>query len=342
MAYTTINKNSLNFNTVLYTGNATSRNITGVGFKPDFTWIKSRSQARDNVTLNSVLSGWTSPNNTYANNTDSAYAYTPISDGFNIGTANDVNGNNYSQCAWNWKAGGSPSSNTNGSTTTSVSANTTAGFSIIKWTGTSGTTTIGHGLGVVPSMWIAKQTGASGTNWIVFHKSLTVNYYVKLNLTNAQDNGNNYVASTPATSSVITLASTSAANANNSSMIMYAFAEKQGYSKFGSYIGNGNANGTFVYTGFKPSFIMTKRIDNSSGAEWNILDNKRDTYNVADAKLQAQSTGTEATDVMYDILSNGFKVRAADGNINASGGTYIYMAFGQSLVGTNNVPATAR
>ena len=340
MAYTTINKNSLNFNTVLYTGNATSRNITGVGFKPDFTWIKSRSQARDNVTLNSVVSGWTSPNNTYANNTDSNYAYTPISDGFTIGTANDVNGNNYSQCAWNWKAGGSPSSNTNGSTTTSVSANTTAGFSIIKWTGTSGTTTIGHGLGVVPSMWIAKQTGASGTNWIVFHKSLTVNYYVKLNLTTAQDNGNNYVASTPATSSVITLASTSAANANNSSMIMYAFAEKQGYSKFGSYIGNGNANGTFVYTGFKPSFVLIKEVD--ATGNWCMSDNKRDGYNPT-KNLYADDNGSENTANTIDHYSNGFKIRSTGGSVNTSGSKHIYMAFAEApLVGTNNVPCTAR
>ena len=345
MAYTTINKSSLNFNTVLFTGNSTSRNITGVGFQPDFTWIKSRSQARDNVTLNSVISGWTSPNNTYANNTDSNYAYTPISDGFTIGTANDVNGNDYSQCAWNWKAGTSVSGNSGGSGTAKSytgSVNTTAGFSIIKYTGngTSGQQ-IPHHLGAVPAMFIRKKLDSTDA-WNVWHTKIgDSSKALYLNTTNAIDTNTNYGTSVPS-SSVFYNGSDGMINANDTNYIAYCFADVQGYSKFGGYTGNANADGPFVYTGFKPAFVMFKRTD--STANWTIVDTKRDNYNPTNKRVFPDLTNTENTslDPFADLTSNGFKLKASSTAYNASGGTYIYIAFGQSIVGSNDTPTTAR
>jgi len=346
MAYTTINKSSLNFNTVLFTGNSTSRNITGVGFQPDFTWIKSRSQARDNVNLNSVVSGWTSSNNTYANNTDSNYAYTPISDGFTIGTANDVNGNGYSQCAWNWKAGTAVSGNSGGSGSPKVytgSVNATAGFSIIKYigNGTSGQQ-IPHHLGAIAGMVIRKKLDSTDA-WNVWHTKIgNSSKALYLNTTNAIDTNTNYGTSVPS-SSVFYNGSDSMINANETNYIAYCFADVQGYSKFGGYTGNGNADGTFVYTGFKPAFVMFKRTD--STANWTIVDTKRDIYNPTNKRVFPDLTNTENTslDPFADLTSNGFKLKASSTAYNGSGGTYIYMAFAEApLVGTNNVPCTAR
>ena len=354
MAYTTINKSTAHFNTKLYTGNGSTQSITGVGFQPDFTWIKQRLSAGYNHALFDAVRGATKVLQSNANVvertlSDSLTAFG--SDGFSLGAdadgtyGNTVNQNTKSQVAWNWKANGQGSSNTDGSiNTTYTSVNTTAGFSISSYTGSgSSGDTIGHGLGAVPKMIIIKRlTGAR--DWAVYHSSLGATKYLELNNTNAAATDTGYWNDTEPTSSLITFGNDGQTNGGSDPLIMYAFAEKTGYSKFGSYVGNGNADGTFVYTGFKPAFVMMKNTSNATSSDWLILDNKRDTYNVADSHLDANNSDAEssASWVNTDFLSNGFKLRTSDETINESTNTFIYMAFGQSIVGTNGVTAKAR
>ena len=346
MAYTTINKSSEHFNTKLYTGNATDNTaITGVGFQPDFTWIKARSINYSHNAQDAVRGAGKrlEPDQTYAEGTYPSFKSFDT-DGFTLGTSAGVNDNGQTFASWNWKANGTGSSNTDGTITSTVSANTTNGFSMSKYTGTGANASFGHGLGTTPAVYIIKRlTGAAGT-WLMYHQSLGIGYHLGLNNTSAQNaNDATFANNTAPDTSKIYLGSWGDLNANGSDFICYSFAEKQGYSKFGSYTGNGNADGTFVYTGFKPSFFLVKRTDSTSS--WTMLDNKRDPFNVTTERLfpnesVAASVGTNAN---TDFLSNGVKIRVNHGNFNASGGSYIYMAFAEApLVGTNNVPATAR
>ena len=345
MAYTTINKSTDYFDTKLYTGNASTLNITGLDFQPDLCWLKIRS-AVDNHALFDSVRGVKKriASNLTAAEINRATALTSFnSDGFTLGDNSETNAPSGTYASWNWKANGAGSSNTAGSTATTVSVNTTAGFSIVKWTGTSGNTTIGHGLGVIPSVVIAKNTGGSGTNWIVYHKDLSSGYYVKLNLTNAQDNANAYFTADP-TNSILSLTGNTAANSNGNNMIAYCFNDVQGYSKFGSYTGNGNADGTFVYTGFKPAWIMIKNASSSS-EEWNIWDNKRNPFNVMTTRLVANITAADSVTSagFFDFTSNGFKIRSTANGVNQSGNTLIYMAFAENpFVTSTAIPATAR
>ena len=238
------------------------------------------------------------------------------------------------------------SSNFSGSTQSTVSANTTAGFSIVKYTGTGANATVGHGLGVAPDMLIVKSRDGTH-NWQVLHKSLATNSGTKnleLNSTSGVLTDSTTWNNTAPTNSVFSVGATNPTNQSGQDLIAYCFAEKEGYSKFSSFVSNGNANGTFVYTGFKPAFVMMKQ-SSSSSTNWVIFDNKRATHNPTQNRLFPDTNEAEGTSTgnMIDMLSNGFKIRAtgttAGGN---SGQTYIYMAFGQSLVGSNNVPATAR
>ena len=341
MAYTTINKSTEHFNTKLYSGNATARSITGVGFQPDFTWIKNRSYTHNNVLSDAVRGSNKGLNSDTTNTevTDSSNGYVTgfVSDGFSISNSDYgwVNNSSSNYVSWNWKANGSGSSNSDGSITSTVSANTTAGFSICAWNGNSGT--VGHGLGVKPALIIVKSR-QTANNWVVLHKDLTggmdTNALI-LNATDAEQGGGSGMAEP--TSSVFTITAGLAANDNN---IGYVFAEKTGDSKFGSYTGNGNADGTFIYTGFKPSLIFQKRVDSTSN--WHFFDTAREPINPMNKYLLANNSGAEGTSGEWDFLSNGFKIRSGSHWQNQSGGTYIYMAIGQSLVGSNNVPCTAR
>jgi hypothetical protein len=351
MAYTTVNKSTDYFNTKLYSGNATARSITGVGFQPDFTWIKNRSYTHNHV-LSDAVRGSNKGLNSDTNNaevTDSSNGYVTgfVSDGFSISNSDYgwVNNSSSNYASWNWKAGGGQgSSNTDGSiNTTYTSVNTTAGFSISTYSGngTAGAT-IGHGLGVVPKMIIVKNKTHAGGNWVVYHESLGNTKAVYLDLTDASGTAGAWNNTSP-TSSVFTVNDANALNGSGGRQyVAYCFAEKTGYSKFGSFTGNGNADGTFIYTGFKPSWIMFKRT--SAASDWTIFDTKRLTYNVNNLRLEANTTDAEPSGAAnkIDILSNGFKMRHSSSSFNNSGGTYIYMAFGQSLVGSNNVPCTAR
>jgi len=339
-----INKSDEYFNTKLYTGNGTTGHaITGVGFQPDWVWIKNRGGAGDHA-LHDAIRGAT---NRLKSNTSDAEAtvlegvQSFDSDGFTLGNAGNYNGSSGTYASWNWLASNTTASNTDGSITSTVSANTTSGFSIVKYTGTGANATVGHGLGVAPKMVIVKKYDVTGS-WGVYHHSLGNSNHLYLQNTDASISSSTIWNSTSPTSSVFSIGANAISNGSSNTHIAYCFAEKKGFSKFGSYTGNGNADGTFVYTGFKPAFIMVKDYT-GVGNNWFIWDNKRDGYNILNRYLRPNLSDAEGNYDAIDILSNGFKNRNTSGSANGSGTGYIYMAFAENpLVGTNNIPATAR
>jgi hypothetical protein len=346
MAYTTINKSSLHFNTKLYTGNGSVRTETGIGFQPDWTWIKDRTGTNAHVFTDAVRGAnyqiYSNLNNAQTN--ASGYLTAFASDGFTLGTDGAVNQNSSNYVSWNWKAGGTGSANSDGDIASTVSANTTAGLSIVKYTGTGSNATVGHGLGVAPSMILFKNLSTART-WIVYHKSVGATKNLYLDLNNAENTASDTFQNTDPTSTVFSIGTSVGVNESGDDIIAYCFAEKKGYSKFGSYTGNGNADGTFIYTGFKPAFVIIK--PSSYVNSWGIFDNKRPGYNVTKNRLEADNTSAENTVLDYfDFLSNGFKVRTSNSHPNNSGGTLIYMAFAEeplvANVGANGIPATAR
>jgi len=360
MAYTTIDDPTSFFNTVLYTGDGnTSRGITGVGFQPDWLWIKRRDATEGHVLFDVVRSADArlQSNNSSVEADRPNIVYSFDSDGFSVSQSdidNASNNNGGTYVAWNWLAGTSVSGNSGGNGTAkaySGSVNTTSGFSIIKYIGnaTDGQT-IPHHLGVTPAVVIVKNLDATSgdTNWSFLHKiHFGTNNHLYLNLTNATDSNANRFSGTAPTSSNFTLGGADAVNKNDSDHIAYVFAEKQGYSKIASYTGNGNADGAFVYTGFKPAWILLK--DTGSTQAWFMYDNTRDTINPNTKILIANTNGAEedsaSTGNTFDIdfVSNGFKIKTTDSGVNASGNTYVYMAFAESpFVNSNGVPCNAR
>ena len=324
-----------------------------MGFQPDLTWIKQRGDNTNNVLYDSVRGPyWTIQSNTTAIQSADDGLTGWNSDGFNIGNVDTTNLNTSTYVGWNWKAGTSVSGNTTGSGTSKAytgSVNTTSGFSIIKYSG-NGTAghTIPHHLGSVPKTIIMKRIDATGGSagldaWQVYHQSLGNTKRLVLNSTGGEDASTTYFNDTTPTSSVFTLGTGPAGNNTDYGYIAYCFAEKQGYSKFGSYTGNGNSdNGTFVYTGFKASYVIIKQT-NASGEAWIIKDNKRGAFNQNNPTLFANVNTAESNREYTDFLSNGFKCKDNSSAFNASGASYIYMAFAEApLVGTNNVPCTAR
>ena len=345
MAYTTIDDPTQYFNTVLYTGDGNDgRTVTGVGFQPDWVWLKGRSEA-EHHTLNDVVRGANKQiysHLSYSEATDTDRLQSFDSDGFTLGTDVIVNKNSETFVSWNWLAGGSASSNSNGDITSSVSANTTSGFSIVSYTGTGSNATIGHGLGSAPKFIIVKNRDDGSKNWVTQITALG-NNYLELNNTNATFSGSSYFNNTAPTSSVFTVGTVGSTNASSDNFIAYCFSEVKGYSKIGSYTGNGNANGTFIYTGFRPAWILLKQ-SSTSGAGWRIHDNKRGiSGNPEDETLYASANNAESTGRDVDFLSNGFKLRTNSGDGNSSGSTYIYAAFAESpFVNSNGIPTNAR
>jgi len=345
MAYTTINKSTDYFNTKLYSGNGGTNAITGVGFQPDWTWIKKRSATGSHCLFDAVRGNTKriQSNTTGAETTETTAITSFDSDGFTLGSGGTANGSGTTLVSWNWKANGAGSANSDGSTASTVSANTTSGFSIVKWTGNGGNATIGHGLGAVPKMIIIKSL-ANTTSWMVYHSAIGNNSEIYLNGTNAAAGSSTAWQDTNPTSSVFYVAGGAGDGVNASGdYIAYCFAEKKGFSKFGSYIGNGNADGAFIYTGFKPALFVVKRYD-SSGEYWNVLDNKRNPENPADDFLYWSENSAEGVkSSKIDFVSNGIKIRGTDGAFNNSSGSYIYMCFAEEpLVASNGTPATAR
>ena len=345
MAYTTINKSTDHFNTKLYTATGSAQSITGVGFQPDLVWIKDRESSGWHFWTDAVRGATKTifSNTTTTESTESGGLTAFGTDGFSIGTHSNINTNGNNIVSWNWKANGQGSSNTDGSiNTTYTSVNTTAGFSISQYEGTGSNATFGHGLGVAPKMVIVKNIDAT-QNWFVYHQGTGATKVTYLDLNNAQQTLSQGWNDTAPTSSVVSIGTEAGTNQNGSTHMAYCFAEKTGYSKIGTYIGNGNGDGSFIYTGFKPAWFLQKRVDSSN--DWHMHDNKRDTRNPLTRFLMANSTNTESNDTSKDLdfLSNGIKLTTNHNSHNASGGTYIYMAFAEApLVGSNNVPCTAR
>jgi hypothetical protein len=323
------------FNTVLYTGTGAALSITDVGFQPDLVWSKARNTGTPWHQLTDSVRGTTKQlfsNEVDAEDTNADKLTSFDSDGFTLGSNGGINGSGDTYVAWNWKASNATAvSNTEGTITSQVSANTTAGFSIVSFTGPVSSSTVGHGLGVAPSMIILKNRdiGTAGYVWLVYHQSLGNTKAVFLNTTAAETANTQYWLNTTPTSTVFSVGSAIITGAEK--MIAYCFSEVEGYSKFGSYTGNGSADGTFVYTGFRPAFVMIKRTD--STANWHIKDTERDPYNFMERYLNANDSAAEGSGVssLYvDYLSNGFKLRGTSTTINPSGGTLIYMAFAEN------------
>ena len=343
MAYTTINKSTDHFITHLYSGNDSTNNQTSLGMTPDLVWVKSRNTGSptQHYWVDKVRGDkkYISSNADTAEQTD-GNTFDLVSGGFNLAGGNgwtNVSGRTY--VAWNWKANGAGVSNTDGSITSTVSASSTSGFSIVKYTGTGSNATVGHGLGgAVPKMIIVKNL-TNANAWSVYHASLGATKYLALNESDAAGTASDRWQDTIPTSSVFSIG-TNANQGGSYDYIAYCFAEKTGFSKFGSYTGNGNAsNAPFIYTGFKPAFVLHKRTDSTS--DWDLFDNKRVGYNVDNRILAPNTNAAEVTATKIDLLSNGFKLRTSTGG-NYSG-TYIYMAFAEApIVGSNNVPCTAR
>ena len=354
MAFTTIDDPSEYFETVLWTGNATGRNIA-VNFQPDFVWTRNRDDATFHLLYDStrgagkaLRSNSTNDESSVASDEITAF----ISTGFTIGTGDDVNANTEKILAWNWKANGGTTT-TNDASATSVGnqdsvyqANTTAGFSIVTWDGVSQVGTMAHGLSAVPHVMIVKCRSTDGERWETYHHKNTSapeTDHLELSSTDATVDSTHTWNDTAPTSTIFTVNNSGALNENSKTYVAYLWSEKQGYSKFGGYTGNGSTDGTFVYTGFAPAWLMVKCTSGTKG--WHIHDSKRPSYNPATNKLSAESNSVEGTgsEFTLDLLSNGFKCRSGDNEQNGDGDTYVYMAFAESpFTSSEGVPATAR
>ena len=319
----------------LYTGNGSSLSVTNSGsFKPNFVWLKARSQSyyhnlNDSVrgTNNRLFSNTTGAEDTTAN---CLTAFN--SNGFTVGSNQGINENTTTYVGWQWQAGqGSTTVNTNGSITSNVSVSTTAGFSVVTYTGTGATGgTVGHGLGVAPSFIIVKNRPTAGYSWICYHSSLGINQYILLNLTGAAATLSNvWGSAVNSTTFGVFANSGSTNNTPGDSLVAYCWSEIAGFSAFGSYTGNGSADGPFIYTGFRPKFVIYK--NSSATGSWAMLDTSRGPYNVVNPYLLAESSTSEDTSVsLIDILSNGFKLRNNYSSGNANGNNYIYAAFAEN------------
>ena len=326
------------FDATTWTGasTATSRTFTGLNFQPDLVWGKIRSQAYNNQLYDSnrgvgkaLISNATAAEDV---NTASGYVSAFNSDGFSTtaGSSDNAywNKTNDTYVAWQWQAGqGTNLTNTTGSITSTVSANTTTGFSIVTWTSTGANATIGHGLSTAPQMIIVKARNAA-YNWATYHVSMGNGGGVYLNLTNAYGADAALWQNTTPTSSVFSVGINANVSNSGQTQVAYCWAPVAGFSQFGSYTGNGSTDGPFVYLGFRPKFVMWKRTDSTSS--WTIYDTTRSTYNATGVYLVPDSSGIEGTYNAYDFLSNGVKIRGTDASINASGGTYIYAAFAEN------------
>ena len=358
MAYTTIDDGSAYFQTKLYTGTGSSNSVTNDGnsdLQPDFIWIKERDGTGQHGAFDSSrgVQKELKIDEDGAESTASQSVTAFNSDGFTVGTAGDYNGSDNSQVAWQWKANGGTTT-TNDASSTGVGsidsvyqANTTAGFSIVSYTGTGSAGTIAHGLGAVPSWMVVKNRSKSGgEGWMVYHQGNTSapeTEHLQIHNTNATSDNDIAWNDTAPTSTVFSVKDDDSTNDSGETHIAYLWTDIQGYSKFGDYIGTGNDDGPFVYTGFKPAWLMIKR---TTANAWGIFDSARGAYNEITMNLDADRTDAENTATNYDdldFLSNGFKLYEENDDINASDGTYIYMAFAEHpFVSSEGTPVTAR
>ena len=329
--YTDIDDPSEYFQTKLYTGTNNELVLTFDGnsdLQPDMIWTKNRGRAANHVLSDTVrgIGKGLYPDLTNAEG-DTNYISAIGSDGYTIVATDsvEINRDDDTFVSWNWKE------------------SATAGMDIVSYTGNATARTISHSLSAVPAWMLIKCRSEDGHSWKVYHKSIGATGALSLQNTGATDTDSNYFNDTAPTSSVFTVGSNGDVNDNGETFVAYLFSEKQGYSKFGSYVGNGNADGTFVYTGFKPAFVMIKITDNGS-QDWFILDNKRSPFNLTDDSLAPNQNDTESTsEANLDFLSNGFKLKMTSIRVNGSGNNYVYFAFGENpFVTSTGIPATAR
>jgi hypothetical protein len=320
-----------------YTGTgailAVSNAVNAVSFQPDLVWIKSRGQARSHR-LQDVIRGVgvrLSSDLTDADTTDASSLTAFNSNGFSLGTNVNYNTSAETFVAWNWKAGGTVTAgnNTAGTITSTVSANTTAGFSVVTYTGTGANATVGHGLGIAPAFIIFKgRTNVS--NWWCYHSGLTsAAYTISLNQTAAQSNSPTSFQSTAPALTVFSIGTDGGTNSTAIPTVAYCWAPVAGYSAFGSYTGNSSADGPFIYTGFRPRWLMIKEIT-VGGTPWMVWDSSRDTYNPEAARLTPNLSDAEVSVSIGDFVSNGIKIRQTGTSYNATGSTYIYAAFAEN------------
>ena len=353
MAYTDIDKPSDYFETILFTGNGSNGHaISGLDFQPDWVWLKNRNTTNTHEAFDSVRGA---TKTLYPDRADAEYVNTSgsltsfNSDGFTVGSGDGANKSGSGIASWNWKAG---TSFTNDASSTGIgtidstgSVSQEAGFSIISYTG-NGTAnqSVAHGLGATPKFIIIKPRSAVGY-WCVTNPrfvSVSDPNILYLQETAAEADDTNINGTTAPSSTVFGVDDYGAVNTNGQTQIAYCFTPIKGYSAMGTYVGNGSTDGTFVYTGFKPAWVMVKRTDSTN--DWKIIDNKRSPINPTAGTLKANSSGAEDTsEIYYDFCANGYKIRLNAGALNASGGTYIYMAFAENPFTTSTgVPATAR
>jgi hypothetical protein len=328
-----------------YTGNggtqAVSNAVNGVSFQPDFVWVKNRSGAYDHILVNSIVGAninlYSNRTTAEVTNNSGGYISAISSTGFTAITgstnATDTNATSNNYVGWQWKAGGAAVTNTAGSITSQVSANTAAGFSVVTYTGTGANATVGHGLGVAPKMVIVKARNSAGWLWCVYHASLGATKFLRLQSTDGETTSSTPWQNTAPTSTVFSIGTEGAVNFNSSTTyVAYCWAAVPGYSAFGSYTGNGSTDGPFVYLGFRPRFIMTKRY--TATGNWVMLDTARNPYNDTNLTLYANASDAESTGAGgnwgFDILSNGFKIRGVNSEINTSGQSYLYAAFAEN------------
>ena len=322
--------------------NALTNTVNGVSFQPDFVWIKTRTNVYYHKLFDSVRGANKAivSNATDAESTETQGLMSFNSNGFTLGTSSDSTVNNagggQTYVGWQWKAGGTAVSNTAGSITSSVSANTTAGFSVVNWTGSTSTSaqTVGHGLGVAPKMVILKNRNLAD-NWFVFLSGITSNSQnLYLNTTAALTTQASALWGAGMTSTVCGVRPNSFVNTSSDNVIMYCFAEVAGYSAFGSYVGNSSSDGPFVFTNFRPRYVLIK--SSSDAVNWYVYDTSRDTGNLAGNQLYPNLSNAEVSSVGIDILSNGFKVRYGASPLNASGSTHIYACFAENAFKFSN------
>ena len=345
MAYSTIDDPTLYFNTVLYAGTGSEQTVSGVNFSPGLTWLKSRSNGQPNVLSDSVRGGNKQlySADTQAETTYGQYLKSFNSDGFVLGTDSGINQSSQTFVSWNWKAGGSASNNTDGNKTISLSVNTTAGFSVGTYAGTGQDSTIGHGLGAVPDWLMIKNRSSGSRKWQLWHNGLTgTNKYLAIDRSDAELTDTASWDNTAHSNTVWNTYGSGEANQNGENFVCYAWTSIQGFSKFGSYTGNANANGPYIYTGFRPAWIMTKQIN--GGSSWIVHDNKRDPINAVTEYFTVEendAAGTLANS--FDLCSTGFKVRTSNGDRNSNGDIFAYWAFAESpLVNSEGIPNNAR
>jgi hypothetical protein len=349
MAYTTIDDPSAYFQAAIYSGSNSALAVTNDGnsdLKPDWLWIKQRSSTENHMVVDSTrgVTKYLSTDSTAVEATVTSRVATLDTDGFTLnGASNPVNALGATYVGWQWKAnGGTTSTLSNTGPDSVVQVNSDAKFSIGTYTGNGSNSNVKHGLGETPDMLIVKRRDVSTGAWAVWHKDITSTYWLRLDTTDAQASGV-WDGVDPTSEKFFITGGSSNVNVSGSAYVFYAWKSVQGYSKFGKYVGNGSSDGPFVYTGFKPAFLMMKEYS-SAGGNWVMFDNKRDPSNVTKTRLFPNLTNADNTTRDYiDLLSNGFKLRDTDADHNQSGESMIYMAFAENpFVTSTGIPATAR